>query len=346
VQPYFVTSFSTLSAFLNRHHYTAIIILVDDNTRAYCLPQLLAETPQLEQSYIIEIPSGEPFKNLDMCKRIWEQLLHWRIDRNAIMINLGGGVICDMGGFIASTYKRGIRFVNIPTTLMAMIDAAIGGKTGIDFYEYKNVIGVFNEPEAVLIYPGFLKTLPSDELMSGFAEMIKHALIGNKTLWNELQTVNPHELKDWSVLLRKAIKVKQKITGKDFRETRLRKVLNFGHTIGHAIESHFLKKNKKLLHGHAVALGMIAESFLSHKKCGLPDNDLIAIQNYLIQYYGKYASGKITYKPLKKYLINDKKNLNNQMLFSLIRSPGNPLYDVACSEQDVKNALEYLGGLL
>jgi 3-dehydroquinate synthase len=342
----FITSLSEISKHFQHHDYSDIIIIVDENTRAYCLPVVLKNVPELNGAYVLEIPSGETFKNLETCQLIWRQFLEWHIDRNALLVNLGGGVISDMGGFIAAAYKRSISFINIPTTLLAMVDATTGGKTGIDFDDYKNVIGVFNEAEATFIDSGFLKTLPRHELMSGYAEMVKHALIGNATLWNEILSLNPAETKDWNPLLQKSVKVKQKIVSKDYKEKGLRKVLNFGHTIGHALESYALKKNKKLLHGHAVALGMMAESYLSFKKCGLAVEDFAEINAYLLRHFGKYGKGKIAYKSLKKYLFNDKKNRKDNLQFSLIKAPGKPVYDITCSEQDVKNALHQLRDLL
>jgi 3-dehydroquinate synthase len=319
---------------------------VDENTRACCLPLLLQAAPVLNNAFIIEIPAGESLKNLATCEVIWKELLKQHIDRNALLINLGGGVITDMGGFVALAYKRGIHFIQIPTTLLSMVDASAGGKTGIDFKGYKNAIGFFSEAEKVFIYPDFLKTLPDEELLSGYAEVVKHALISDADVWKKLQQQNPLEIKDWLSVIQHSVSVKQNIVQHDYKEQGLRKVLNFGHTIGHAIESYSLKKKKPILHGHAVALGIVAESYLSMIKCNLPPGDFAEINSYLLQHYGKYCSVKLSYKSLKKYLLNDKKNSDGNIMFSLIEEIGKPVFNITCSEQDVKNALGHLKDLL
>jgi len=342
----FLNSLSEINAFLKGRKYSRHVILVDENTRACCLPLLLNEVPILNEAFIIEIPAGEENKTLETCQLIWEQLLKQNIDRNALLINLSGGVITDMGGFIASAYKRGIPFVNIPTTLLAMVDASAGGKTGIDFNNHKNAVGFFREAENVFIYSHFLKTLSDEELLSGYAEVVKHALISDATLWKELLQLNPLKVKDWKQIIERSVAVKQKIVRQDYKETGLRKVLNFGHTIGHALESYSLRKKKPMLHGHAVALGMMAESYLSMILCKFPVEDFAEINAYLLQHYGKYCSVNLSYKSLEKYLLNDKKNSNGNFQFSLIEQIGKPVFNISCSEQDVKNALRHLKDLL
>jgi 3-dehydroquinate synthase len=342
----FLNDLKEVNTFVNSQKYSRQIILIDENTRACCLPLLLNDAPVLSNAFIIEIPAGEENKTLDVCRLIWEELLKQNIDRNALLINLGGGVITDMGGFIASAYKRGISFINIPTTLLAMVDASAGGKTGIDFENHKNAIGFFSEADKVFIYPEFLRTLPDEELLSGYAEVVKHSLISDSSLWKDLLQQNPLELKEWLPVIQSSVAVKQKIVRQDYKEAGLRKVLNFGHTVGHALESNALKKKKPMLHGHAVALGMMAESYLSMTLCKLPAEDFAEINAYLLQLYGKYCSVKPSFKSLKKYLLNDKKNSNGNFQFSLIEQIGKPVFNISCSEQDVKNALRHLKDLL
>jgi 3-dehydroquinate synthase len=227
-----------------------------------------------------------------------------------------------------------------------MVDASVGGKTGIDFKSYKNAIGFFSEAEKVFICTDFLNTLPDDELLSGYAEVVKHALISSDAKWEQVSNLDPLVIDNWLLMIQHSVAVKQNIVQQDYKETGLRKVLNFGHTIGHAIESYAMKQKKPLLHGHAVALGMIAESYLSMIKCNLPPGDFAAISGYLLQHYGKYADVKVSYKSLKKYLLNDKKNSKGEFQFSLIEEIGKPVYNISCSEQDVKNALGQLKDLL
>jgi 3-dehydroquinate synthase len=255
-------------AWLHDRGCSQIYLLTDENTRCHCLPIFLEKTGLPNEVTITEIPAGENFKNLSTCERIWQQMLDAKLDRKALVLNLGGGVIGDMGGFCAATWKRGVDFVQVPTTLLAMTDAAIGGKLGIDFQGVKNTIGVFKNPAAVFVDPDFLKTLPERELRSGFAEVIKHALIGDPELWQMVQSeavTQSHRLTTsaWLDLLRASIAVKVRIVQEDPLEKGIRALLNFGHTIGHAVESYFLETNEPLTHGEAVAVGMICESLIA-----------------------------------------------------------------------------------
>ncbi|MEQ8926380.1 MAG: 3-dehydroquinate synthase family protein, partial [Fulvivirga sp.] len=237
-----------------------VAVLVDENTHEHCLPHL-----GIKDFVLIRINSGEVHKNLATCQFIWETLTDHGFDRQGLLLNLGGGVIGDMGGFCASTYKRGIRFVNIPTTLLAQVDASVGGKLGIDFNRFKNHIGIFAEPEAVIIDPFFLETLPANELRSGFAEVIKHHLIRDLDGWKQLSQSKMETL-NWLEVIKHSVEIKNDIVIKDPKESGVRKILNFGHTIGHALESHYLNSDEPLLHGEAIALGMICESHISYQK--------------------------------------------------------------------------------
>ncbi len=239
---------------LETQSYSQVFVMADTHTQMLCLPVFLEKTGLKATPNLVVIPPGEGQKNLATCEKIWQAMLAANLDRKALVLNLGGGVIGDMGGFCATTWKRGIDFVHIPTTLLAMTDAAIGGKLGVDFQGLKNIIGVFRQPKAVFVDPDFLDTLPERELRSGFAEVIKHALIGERALWEQLS--NHHNAK---AVLEASIGVKVRIVTEDPHEKGLRMLLNFGHTIGHAIESYFLETDDPLTHGEAIAIGMICE---------------------------------------------------------------------------------------
>ncbi len=325
---------------LDDRAYGKIAILVDDNTSKHCLP-LIQHT--LGDFTHIEVSHGEVNKNLDSCQQIWERLTRGEFSRNDLMINLGGGVISDMGGFCASTFKRGMDFINIPTTLLAQVDASIGGKLGVDFMGYKNHIGLFNKPEKVFIDTKYLKTLPERELKSGFAEVIKHSLLNGTDHWNEIRQFNWNT--SWDDLIKKSIKVKSDIVASDYKEAGLRKVLNFGHTIGHGVESHFLGGEHTLLHGEAIAAGMIMELWLSSKVLSLETEVRDEIVEYLLSLYGKVNSGELNQEEIIKLMRMDKKNRDNKILFALLKGLGNAQYDVAITEELVSQSLDYYNNL-
>lgn len=254
----------SLPQWLRQRDYSRIFLITDNNVHRDALPVFLQKTGLPSGLPLVEIPAGEIHKNIATCERIWQAMFAARLDRKALVVNLGGGVIGDMGGFCAATFKRGVDFIQVPTTLLAMTDAAIGGKLGIDFQGIKNAIGVFRNPAAVFVDPAFLRTLPPRELRSGFAEVIKHALIGDPALWEAIQAIPAGALlpnrTDWFELLRASIAVKVRVVSEDPLEKGLRALLNFGHTIGHAIESYFLQTDQPLTHGEAVAIGMVCEA--------------------------------------------------------------------------------------
>ena len=296
--------------------YSKVAILVDQNTMRDCLFKL----PQIENALIIEIKSGEEYKNISTCNFIWEQLTINNFDRNALLINLGGGVIGDMGGFCATTYKRGLEFIHIPTTLLAMVDASVGGKLGIDFKGFKNQIGLFNNPKAVLISSEFLETLAESELKSGFAEVVKHALISDNSLWLKLKNTPFTDL-DWEDIIDTSIQIKNKIVLADPFEKGERKKLNFGHTFGHAIESYYLEKGTPISHGEAVFMGMILETKISD----LSESDKNEIKNYVLSNFAlPYTPKKSS---LHKFLINDKKNQHGKINFTLLNGIGDCSFD-------------------
>jgi 3-dehydroquinate synthase len=333
-----------LQQFLEDNSYSQYFILVDENTKAHCLP-LLQKNSVLKDAPFIEIQSGEIHKNIHTCSFIWKQMMDAKADRKALMINLGGGVIGDMGGFCASTYKRGIDFIQIPTTLLSDVDSSIGGKLGIDFAEVKNSVGVFNNPQAVFIDPVFLQTLPIRELRSGLAEIIKHSLIADANLWEQLQEIDDLRAVDWAALLVPSLEIKRKVVEADPFEHNIRKSLNFGHTVGHAIESWALNSPKPLLHGEAIAAGMICESYLSTKVLDLPNASADKISAYILKIYGKYSLQNEYFEEYLRLMKNDKKNENGRLNFTMLSNIGGAVINQSCDATLVEDSLEYYNGL-
>lgn len=340
---YIDNDFSSLKLYLNSNQYSQIVILVDENTNEFCMP--IIENIIEGEATVIEVMPGEANKNLSTCVQIWENLLDARVDRKALFINLGGGVLCDMGGFVATTFKRGINFINIPTSLMAQIDAAVGGKLGVDFEHHKNTIGLFKNPDAVFINPVFLNTLPIEELKSGYAEMIKHGLIHDVNLWNELSQIYNFEKINWIQHIQNALHVKKYIVETDYYEQNIRKTLNYGHTIGHAIESYALASEMDLLHGHVVAVGMICESYISHHQSGLSYEEFNKIVNYLHSIYPKINVKKMDWTKLKMYLHQDKKNYGDNINCTLLKKIGEPIIDQTVNENLIQQSLNFYQSL-
>ena len=322
--------------------YSSYIILVDENTRALCLPLLQKAFPKLNEALIFEIPSGEAYKQISTCDKLWKSMLNNNIDRNALFINLGGGVIGDMGGFVASTFKRGIAFIQIPTTLLAQVDASIGGKLGVDCANIKNSVGLFNNPKSVIICTAFLNTLPKRELMAGYAEILKHGLIADKALWEILTSTAISNTPSLS-LIKQAVGVKHTITQRDPLERGDRKKLNFGHTIGHAIESYSLQYwVSPLLHGEAVALGMLAEAKLSANKIGLSTNELCTIEEEIKNAYTYISPEAMNIEELIQFMMNDKKNSTEGINFTLLNHIGVSSVNHVCTPTEIKSAVNYL----
>ena len=313
-----------------------VFILTDENVAPFWLPEV-AHWLHCDSAIDIVIKEGEQNKNLQTVQRIWKTLMKHHADRNALLINLGGGVITDMGGFAASTYKRGIKFINIPTTLLAMVDAAIGGKTGIDFGGGKNQIGTFAEAEAVLVKPDFLITLPQRELLSGLSEMLKYGFVTDANLLN----VN---LENYQQYVVRCGEIKRDIVARDPKENGLRKILNFGHTLGHALESHCLTTAHPLLHGEAVALGMEAALWLSIKQCGLDEQVLKDYEKKLPMLLSEadITLSEADIEPVLVYLNYDKKNKGEQPQFVLLEAVGKPVWDVTVDYDTIKRSLEYI----
>lgn len=313
-----------------------VFILTDENVAQFWLPEV-EYWLNCKNAVEIVIKAGEQHKNLQTVQRIWRILMKQHADRNALLINLGGGVVTDMGGFAASTYKRGIKFINVPTTLLAMVDAAIGGKTGIDFGGSKNQIGTFAEAEEVIIDPVFLETLPHREICSGLTEMLKYGFIADSNLLN----VN---LENYQQYITHCGEIKREIVMQDPTEKGLRKVLNFGHTLGHAIESHCLTTDYPLLHGEAVALGVLGALWLSVRQCGLDEKVLQDIESQLPMLLSEVeiSLSESDIEPILGYLVHDKKNKGENPQFVLLEAVGKPVWNMEIEPNLVKSSLQYL----
>ncbi|WP_436515404.1 3-dehydroquinate synthase [Ekhidna sp. To15] len=335
--PKYLTISSTLNADLNTSisdiNPDKIGVLVDENTKEHCLPEL-----DLKWDLLVEIKSGEKEKTLSTCQDIWRQLTDSGFTRKSLLINLGGGVIGDMGGFVAATFKRGMAFINIPTTLLSQVDASIGGKLGVDFNGLKNHIGLFQEPNAVIVSTDFLETLPERELKSGFAEIIKHSLIGDKEQWDFLSNQSFEDL-NWNEIIPRSIGIKNEIVTQDPKEQGLRKILNYGHTIGHAIETWFLATTSPLLHGEAVAMGMLLENQLAVEVGKLDKRSADEVKKYLERIYS-FPSKLPTLESVETYLLQDKKNDEEGIRFSLLDKLGSCTYDVLIAHDILKKILK------
>lgn len=331
--------FSQLNDFLNQLNPTQLLVLVDENTHEHCLPILLGNLETQIPYEIIEIEPGEELKNLETATQLWEILTEFGTDRKALLINLGGGVITDMGGFVASTYKRGIPFINIPTTLLGMCDASIGGKTGIDHQFLKNIIGTFAEPEQIFVFPEFLNTLPFEELRSGFAEMLKHGLITDEKHWIDLISIQNLSPENIFPFIETSMKIKQNVVELDFTEQNIRKTLNFGHTIGHAIESLFLLKETPIMHGEAVAMGMICETRISFLNDLISEETSNTIILNLRKFYPQIDISDFSLEDILNLMKNDKKNSHGNINFSLLNGIGNSTFNCSVSIENIKNSL-------
>jgi 3-dehydroquinate synthase len=332
-----------LNTQVKQKKHDKIMVLVDRNTNEHCLP-LLDKNVDFEYQTII-IEAGEWHKNITTCQDIWSKMMDAELSRSDLVINLGGGVIGDMGGFCASTFKRGVDFIQMPTTLLAQVDASIGGKLGIDFMQVKNSIGVFTNPKAVYVNFDFLKTLSDREIRSGFAEIIKHSLIRDARQWHNLVNIQDLTTIDWSAYLVPSLKIKQEIVEIDPFEKGLRKALNFGHTIGHAVESYFLETAMPLLHGEAIAIGMICESYLSQQITGLPQVTLEEIQSFFIRIYGKQLLPKAAFDEMFGVMRQDKKNMGCQINFTLLEQIGQGIVNQTASTEQILDAFEYYNAL-
>ncbi len=320
-----------------------LFIIVDENTKKYCLPYFLKKITSENVITTITFPAGEIFKNLETCVNVWNTLSEKGADRASLIINLGGGVVTDLGGFVASTFKRGLRFINVPTTLLAMVDASVGGKNGIDLGYIKNQIGVISLPEMVILDIEFLKTLPAEHLTSGLAEMLKHGLIHSTAAWERIKNINLEDSLALEELIKESVIIKGEIVAKDPLEKNIRKSLNYGHTLGHAIESYFLEKEEKttLLHGEAIAIGIILASYISVKLAGFQKADLEEVTSTILKHFSKQSFTQKDIDEIIKLLVFDKKNSNGQVLFVLLENIGHPRFNCTVNNELIFKAFDY-----
>lgn len=318
------------------------MILVDENTSEACLQNLIANFVELKDAEVVVLPAGEENKCLEICEQVWATLLEYNFGRKDAIINLGGGVITDMGGFIASLYKRGIDFIQIPTSLLAMVDASVGGKTGVDFNHYKNVIGVFSNPKGVYIDTSFLETLPSEDLIGGWMEMIKHGLIADAKHFEEIKRIDFEEVQLTHQMIFDSVSIKAAIVQEDPFEEGKRKLLNFGHTFGHGLESYLLEIEEPINHGIAVGVGMLIESYWSFQNQTLSEEELDEIHALISNTIDYSFLQKIPATALWEYMKNDKKNQHNKVLSVLLNGIGNATYNHEVTFEQLEEALEFI----
>ena len=338
------SGYDNLNSNIKEHNYSKIFVLVDENTNEYCLPQFLPMIETQSEIEIVELESGEENKTMETCVQIWNVLIELGADRKSLIINLGGGVITDMGGFIASTFKRGIAFVNIPTTLLSMVDASVGGKNGVDLGGLKNQIGTITNPVMVVIDSSFLESLPQNQMRSGLAEMLKHGLIAKKSHWEKFKNLKEINFDDFDDLIFESVTIKSDIVTQDPTENGIRKALNFGHTLGHAIETYFLENPNKsnLLHGEAIVVGMILESYISLHQKLISNSEYAEIKLTLNSIFDKIIIDENEQENIMKLLIHDKKNEYGKVQFALLDGIGNIKINQATDNKTITEAfLDY-----
>ena len=335
--------YSAINEFIADFKPSSVVILVDENTYADCLPLLLDRLDIAYDPNILIMPQGEAFKTMETVVSVIQELSNLLTDRKALMINLGGGVVTDLGGFVASIYKRGIEYINIPTTLLAMVDASVGGKTGVDLGMLKNQIGVINNGALVGVDTDYLATLSEREMRSGFAEVIKHGLISDEDYWKQVLDFDPQTMQGLDDLIQGSVAFKNRVVNEDPTEKGLRKILNYGHTLGHAIETFSLETDvmEDLLHGEAIAIGMVMESFISHKMFGFAEDRLYELMELVRQHYVKSSFSPEAIKAIKTYMMHDKKNLNGQINFVLLEGIGQHKIDQVVDNELIDQAFEF-----
>ncbi|MBQ4819171.1 3-dehydroquinate synthase [Aquimarina sp. MMG016] len=339
--------YSQLNTYLSETNHSKIFILVDSNTHENCLSLFMSKIEGEYDIEVIEIEPGEIHKNIETCRGIWNVLSELGADRKSLMINLGGGVVTDLGGFIACTFKRGINYINVPTTLLAMVDASVGGKTGVDLGNLKNMVGIISESEMVLIDSAYLATLPVNQMCSGFAEMLKHGLIQDREYWEKIRDLSKLELEDLDQMIYDSVVIKNNIVFEDPTEQNIRKYLNFGHTLGHAIESFYLTHPEKptLLHGEAIAIGMIMEAYLSVETLSLTTEELEDISEVILATFPKVDIAPEDYQSITDLLIHDKKNEKGNIYFVLLNTIGEAKYNCTVSDALIMKSFEYYASL-
>lgn len=337
------SGYNQLNTYLNKNHFSKLFIIVDSNTHRLCLPHFMSKIQTNSTIEIIEIDAGESNKNIDTCMGVWSALSELGADRKSLIINLGGGVVTDLGGFVACTFKRGLKYVNIPTSLLAMVDASVGGKTGVDLGPLKNQVGVISSGDMVIVDTSFLSTLPQNHLKSGLSEMLKHGLIYDASYWEKFTDLDKLDMNDLDALIHQSVQIKNTIVTEDPHEHGLRKTLNFGHTLGHAIESYFLAQTDKeeLLHGEAIAIGMIMEAHISSELLNFPKDDLKIIKQTFLNIFNKVRIDTSDYDAIIKLLKYDKKNEHGNINFVLLKDIGVPEIDCLVNNDVILKAFEF-----
>lgn len=336
-------AYKKLNAYLAGAGHSKVFVLVDSNTHINCLSAFLNKVETINDIEIIEIEAGEINKTLDTCSGVWNALSDLDADRKSLLINLGGGVVTDLGGFVASTFKRGIAYINVPTSLLAMVDASVGGKTGVDLGNLKNQIGVITHGKMVLIDTTFLQSLPKNEMRSGLAEILKHGLISSEEYWEKVTHLEQLDLNDLDEIIKESVEIKSKVVIQDPTEQNLRKTLNYGHTLGHAIESYFLTHPDKptLLHGEAIAVGMVLATFISMELQGFPQEKLKSITSKILDLFEKVQFEKEDIEKIIELMKFDKKNSHGKINFVLLKDIGSPIIDCLVSNEVIYRAFNF-----
>lgn len=332
----------SLTEAIERVSHDHLFVLTDTNTEHYCWP-LIKDFAIMQGARMITIAPSDEAKNISTLTKVWSALQEGGASRHSLMVNLGGGMVTDLGGFAASTFKRGMAYINIPTTLLAQVDASVGGKTGINFGGLKNEIGVFNCASSVILSSAFLRTLDKENLLSGYAEMLKHGLLSTKENWAELlcfDITNP-DFDTLQMLVAKSVAIKEDIVNIDPTEKGIRKALNLGHTSGHALESLALEEGRTILHGYAVAWGLMMELYLSAKKCSFPAKEMHQLENFVKEHYGKFLYECKHYDTLYKYMTHDKKNENGNINFTLMGAIGDIRINQTATKDEIEEMLDY-----
>jgi 3-dehydroquinate synthase len=331
-----------LKQVIKQYPHDKLFVLTDEQTNSLCMP-LLRETGCLPQADEIVIGAGDVHKTLNTLAFVWTRLSQSGATRHSLLLNLGGGMVTDMGGFVAATFKRGFPYINIPTTLLSMVDASVGGKTGINFNGLKNEIGAFAPANVVLIDTCFLRSLDCCNLLSGYAEMLKHGLISTESHWAELLRFDPEQV-DYDhlrILVGKSVQVKKEIVKRDPFERNIRKALNFGHTVGHAFESLALEENRPILHGYAVAWGMVCELYLSHIKTGFPVGKMKQTIRFIKDNYGAFPIDCKQYETLYAFMLHDKKNTARIINFTLLEDVGKISINRTADKETIFEMLDF-----
>ena len=331
-----------LAEAVGKVEHDRLFVLTDTTTKQLCWP-VVQNYAVMKDAIMITIQPTDEAKTLETLATVWTSLQKGGATRHSLMINLGGGMVTDLGGFAASTFKRGMAYINIPTSLLSLVDASVGGKTGINFGGLKNEIGVFNCANSVILSSTFLRTLDTENMLSGYAEMLKHGLLSSKENWAELLTfdITAPDYATLQNLVAKSVAIKEEIVNEDPTEKGIRKALNLGHTAGHAIESLALKEGRTILHGYAVAWGLLMELYLSARKCGFPAKEMHQMEAYIKEHYGKFLYECKHYETLYNFMSHDKKNQGGNINFTLLGGIGDIRINQTASQDEIEEMLDY-----